>query len=465
MKTKIVLSVLTIAGILILSGCGCKSANPHKYNLTLEIWGILDSREALDEALKEYQSINPNVAIVKYKKIPVDTYKKELTDALAAGQGPDIFMIHNDWLPGFANKIVPAPEAQSVINEQKFRENFVDVAAADFIDQGKVYAAPLSVNTLGLYYNKDLFNQAGITAPPKTWDEFITDVKKLTVVDAFNEITQAGAAIGTAYNINRSTDILNLLMFQNNTEMIDERGVIKFDSAVAVDGKSVLPGKDALDFYTQFAKSGSLSYTWNPRLHYSLDAFSEGTVGMMFNYSWHIKTIADKSPKLNFAVAPVPQPENGPNVNYANYWAYAVSKNKTEESGNSQVVPVGGDTRVEEAWKLLTYLTTKPDGTFTIVSSGIKIGKQADVNFDPAKSYLEKSGEPAARRDIIEIQKIDPSIGVFAADNLIAKSWKQSDPAAIESIFAEMIDQVNKGQFTVPEAIKAAARRVQILSQ
>lgn len=469
-KTKIIASIFLVAGVLLISGCGCKQGNTRQYSLGLEVWGTLDEREALNEISENYKRINPNIVGIGYKKIATDTYKKELLEGLASGQGPDIFLINNTWLTSFKDKIVEAPQTpeSGIINEQKFRSNFVDVAATDFIDEGKIYAVPLTVDSLGLYYNRDLFNQAGITQPPRNWNEFIDNVRELTRINAFGEITRSGAAIGTAYNINRSTDILNLLMLQNGTKMVEDNGRANFESSITDAGKSLSPGENALNFYTQFANSGSSNYAWNSGLHYSLDAFSEGLTAMMFNYSWHLKTIAEKSPKLNFAVAPVPQFENSPKVNYANYWAFAVAKNKIPRSdpyGSSQAAPsISNETRIGEAWLFLTYLTTKPDGTFVATARSTGVGKTADSNFDPAKSYLAKTGEPAARRDLIEQQKTDPRIGVFAADNLIAKSWRRPEPEAVEAIFAEMIDQVNKGQATVSEVLRTASRRVQMLS-
>lgn len=468
-KIKIIVAGLFVAGLLSVSGCGCKKSGLHQYDLSLEVWGTLDQNDALNEIFENYKKIDPNIFSITYKKIATDTYKKELVDALASGQGPDIFLMNNTWLPSFKDKVVAAPEAPSVLNEQKFRTNFVDVAATDFLDSGKIYAVPLSVDSLGLYYNKDLFNEAGITSPPADWNQFIADVRKLTHISATGEIVQSGAAIGTAYNINRSTDVLNLVMLQNGTNMIDDSSRVRFnDSSMEVD-KTIFPGEDALNFYTQFADSNSPNYTWNPSLHYSIDAFSEGKTAMMFNYSWHMNTIADKAPKLNFAVASVPQFANTPKINFANYWGYAVAKNKTPQSspyGNSKTAaPISNDTRVAEAWRFLTYLTTKPDGTFIPAAVGSGIGKTVSANFDPAKSFLEHTGTPAARRDIIEEQKKDPRIGVFAADNLIDRSWKESDPDSIEAIFAEMINQVNKGQSSVADALKTAAMRVQNLSK
>lgn len=462
-KTKVVLSILALGGVLLLGGCGCRQTNPNTYSMKLEIWGLFDSQDAFFKIIENYRKINPNIQEISYRKMSPDTYEKDLVEALASGQGPDIFLIQNNWLPEFADKVVPAP--QTILTEQKFRNDFVDVAANDFINQGKIYAAPLSVDTIGLYYNKDLFNEAGISAPPKTWAEFMDDVRRLTRFGKDGEIIRSGAAIGTAYNINRSTDILNLLMLQNGTEMVNgQTRRALFDQVLKNGDQSLSPGENALNFYTQFAKNSSSVYCWNPRMHYSIDAFSEGAAAMMFNYSWHLDSVSVKAPKLNFAVAPVPQLPNMPAVNYANYWGYAVTKNKTSvDVSNANKTPLPDEVRVGEAWKFLAFLTTKPEAAINVSTNVAGQQKTTAVNFDPAVDYLEKTRQPAARRDIIEIQKNDPKIGIFAVQNLFAKSWYETDPGTIEAIFAEMIDKVNRGAATPDEAIRAAAAQVSTL--
>lgn len=453
MKTKILIPFLIITVLLTVSGCGCKSSSPHQYNMTLEIWGPVDDSFTLSDIFEAYKKINPNISEINYKKVNVDTYKKELIEAMASGQGPDIFLVHNDWLPSFKDKIVSAPT--TILGEQQYRQEFVDVCANDFINDGAIWAAPLSVDSLGLYYNKDLFNEAGITSPPKDWNQFVDNVRRLTKVNSSNEIVQSGAALGTAYNINRSTDVLNLLMMQNGTELLDDQGRVALDESKIVNGTNYSPTENALRFYTDFAKTGSLNYSWNSRMHYSIDAFSEGSVAMMFNYSWHIQTVKDKSPKLNFAVAPVPQFPGSAAVNFANYWAFAVSKNKVLQTG------VSSDARVSEAWKFIKFLTTKPESGFTQIGGGLNSGQS--INLDPAADYLNATQKPAARRDLIEQQKTDPDLGVFAKDNLIAKSWLLKDPETTESILAEMVDQVNRGQTSIYEAVQAAAQRISVI--
>jgi multiple sugar transport system substrate-binding protein len=453
-KFRIAGVLLAIIVLVSLAGCGFKSSPEKRYPTKLEIWGLFDDSDTFYGIFDEYKKNNPNVSDINYKKLSPDTYKKELVEALASGQGPDIFLIQNTWFPSFQDKITPV--TPDILTEQKFRNDFVDVAAADFVDQGKIYAVPLSVDTLGLYYNKDLFNQAGITTPPATWDDFVEDVGKLTKIDGMGHIIQAGAAIGTAQNINRSTDVLTLLMLQNGTKMTDDRQTrTLFDQGSGQrdsSGSAIIPGLAALNFYTSFARAGT-HYTWNNDMHYSIDAFSEGTAAMMLNYSWQTSVTRNKAPKLNFAVAPIPQLNLSSPINFPNYWGYAVAKNKVPATitSGSQKIQVPDSVRVAEAWSFLKFLAAKPDGTNVQANTPI---------FDAAANYAQKTNKPAARKDLIEKQKTDVDMGVFAQGNLIAKDWREVDPVAIESIFASMIDNVNKGVATSLDALKTANAQV-----
>lgn len=456
-KNKILVASLLVISALFLSGCGSKNPN---YKITLEVWGLFDNRDAYEEIFANYAKLNPNIAQINYRKLVPDTFREDLLEALASGQGPDIFLISNTWLPSFGDKLASAPP--EIFGEQKFRGNFPDVAIADFLSEGKVFAVPLTIDSLNLYYNKDLFNEAGITSPPEDWNKFVDYSRRMTKIDNMGQIIQAGAAMGTAYNINRSTDLLSALMLQNGTNMTDSlKTAASFDKIANTEKGNVFPGENALIFYTQFAKAASPSYSWNKNLHYSVDAFAEGKLAMMLNYSWQRDAITNKAPKLNFDVAFLPQISGSQPVGYANYWGYAVGKNKLVSASavaaqnNPQQTPVPNEIRVQEAWKLLSYMSAKPDPAAISAAN-----KKVDPNFDPAKAYLIKTGKPAARRDLIELQKTDPKIGVFAAGNLIAKSWYQVDPVTEEGIFAEMIDQVNRGQFAPAEALKSAAAKI-----
>lgn len=438
--------------MLTLSGCGLRDET-SSYVVNLEIWGVFDDTDAYQETITAYRNLNPHVRIT-YRKFPVDTYRQDVLDALAAGNGPDIFLVRNSWTPAFSDKIVAAPA--KMIDERTFRDAMVDVAADDFVSDGAVFGVPLSVDSLGLYYNKDLLGAAGIPAPPATWEEFSEDVRLLTRIDSFGNITQSGAAFGTSENINRSTDVLNALFLQNGLELpLGKSGYLRLATSA---------GSNALDFYTQFASPTSMLYSWNPRMHYSIDAFYEGTAAMMVNYSWHHETIKRKNSKLNFAVAPLPQISGKQPFNFANYWGFVVAKNKQapEETTDKDAFETA---RRHEAWEFLKFLAFPNNGTVTLSNAFSDASQSFSVQYDPAKEYLARTKKPAARRDLAGGQHADPILGPFADGNLIARNWYQIDPESIESILADAITSVNLGEASSNQALSTAENRINQLGR
>jgi len=469
-KFRIILAVLTVVAVPFFSGCG-SSSNPS-YLVDLEIWGPLDDSKVYNEIIIKYKKINPHVGDIKYKKFSQATYKQELLDALASGQGPDIFLINNTWLPSFENKLYPAPTP--FVSPQDIKNSFPDVVSSDFVSEGKAFAVPLAMDSLQLYYNKDIFNAAGITYPPKNWQEFQDDVKMLTSIDNEGKIVRAGAAIGTGRNISRSADLISLLMLQNGAQLPSKKGELaKFDEGTSSSANRtnfVKAGEMALDFYTQFAKISdsngdrNLLYTWNSEQSNSVDVFASGAAAMMFNYSWQDATIKSRNPKLNYDVAPVPQAYQDRPATVADYWGYAVSLNKISgksSSTQSAEKPVSNDVRAHEAWEFLRFLTLKNNGKVTLYNAlNTKSSMDFPMDFDPAADYLEKTSQPAARRDIIESQKNDLFLGPFASGNLIAKSWYQKNPEEVANIFTVMIESVNSGGASLHDALVLAKNRV-----
>lgn len=396
---------------------------------TLEFWGVFDDRSAFDKVSSDFQSQNPGVKIL-YRQFSYEDYEKSLIDALAAGTGPDIVMIHNTWLPKHGDKLKALPatipgQKLPLLTIQDYKANFVDVAFNDFVFNNQIYGLPLYVDTLALFYNKDILNGAGISRPPQDWEEFNSDVETITRLDGSGQITQSAAAIGTARNINRSTDILSALMIQTGVRMTDaDNRNASFASRI----NNIPVGELALKYYTDFVNPSVRTYTWNDVQHYSVDAFTEGKTAMMFNYSHQIAVLKNKSSRLNFAIAPMPQVSSSDVKNFANYWGVGVSV---------------GSKHSNEAWKFVTYLTSK----------------------EGAQSYLSATLRPSARRDLIELQRNDLDLGVFAVQALSARSWYQIDNTATESIFADMIDDVNFRRSSVKDSLENAESRVNVLMQ
>lgn len=410
-----------ILGVVIMMSGGSTNNQP----ISLQFWGVFDDQNDFQAAITEYRKTNPRVQI-NYKAFSFNDYEPSLINAFASGQGPDIWLMHNTWLPKHMAKIAPLPQKEAQFTLADFQQQFAAVAENDLTDNGQIYALPIYIDTLALFYNKDVLNAAGVATPPRTWEEFNQAVAQIAQIDQNNNINRAGAAIGTAKNINRSTDILSLLMLQSGVPIFDRQ-----NSRASL--SNYTSGKDlaeiALTYYTDFSNPAKRVYTWNDAQHYSIDAFREGTAAMMFNYSHQIKTLRQQAPRLNFGIAPIPQLSSQNPTNYANYWAPTVAK----ASANTL-----------EAWKFLVFLSSR---------AGVA-------------TYLNATQNPTARRDLIDEQKNDGiELAVFLGQTLTARSWWQIDNIALEQILADMIDDVNFSRRDVRAALKAAEDKINLLAQ
>src|SRR3989344_912354 len=316
--------LLPLLLILPLLGLSCtkgvsQAVREASRPVTLKYWRVIDDADAFDEIIRAYRAIHPHVTI-EYRKFRLEEYEDELLNALAEDRGPDIFSIHNTWMRGYQSKILSLPDTISIpyrtvegsikkevvwtlktektLRIKDLKTKFPDQVAEDVVlkeadSQGnvkdKIFGLPLSVDSLALFYNKELLNAAGLAKPAEDWSTFQTHVKKLTKQDSSGNITQSGAAIGGSSNVERSSDILSVLMMQNGAPMTDATGYATFNKTPAgLEDRTTAPGIEALTFYTDFASPQKEVYTWTENMPNSLDAFIQGKTAYFFGYAYHI---------------------------------------------------------------------------------------------------------------------------------------------------------------------------------
>lgn len=417
--------ILAIATLPLLS-LGCGSGPATVGPVTIKIWKPFVDTDKMQAIISAYQAAHPNVTI-EYTKKNIENYQSDLLNALAAGNGPDIFSVNNTWVPQYMDKIVAAPD--TVFTVKDYHDTFVDAMSTDLIVDSKIYGTALWVDSLGLYYNKDLMGTAGIATPPKTWTELATDVRKISRQDATGYFDRSGVAMGTNANVNRGVDIIYLLMLQAGAVPWSSDGSSpQFANSVSKDGNSTNPGKDAVEFYTSFSNPNSANYTWNTNSDYSTDAFANGRAAFLYGYAYTRATINSKAPNLNYDVAPVPQNNLiNPTVNYSNYFAEVVSKQSKQTAW---------------AWDFLKFATSKGS----------------------LESYYKQDKEPSSRRDIIESQTSDPKIGVFAHANLTGKTFYKADEAKFDAIIGDMIDNIVLRGQAVDQSLSRAQSQASTLS-
>jgi len=452
MKNKF-FSFFLLLTFILTTGAGCsptvapKSIKP----ITITYWRVFDDADAFADIIANYKKIHPYIT-VEYKKFRYEEYEKELLNALAEDRGPDIFSIPSAWLGEYQAKLAPLPPeltltypvTRGTIKKETIAEvrttksltlkdlktNFVDIVSSDALlnkdGEERIYGLPLYIDTMAMYYNPSLFNNAGISAPPQYWDtEFQQDVKKLTKQNNQGNIIQSGVALGGNANIERPQDIISLLMMQNGAVMMDN-GSVLFHIIPAGGDQKYNPGLEALRFYTDFSNPGKDVYCWNSTLENSLNLFAQGSLAMMFSYSYNLPVIRALAPKLTFSIAKMPQIRgNAKQVNYANYWLEGVSA-KTKN--------------INEAWDFIQFETSQ----------------------EQVQSYLKIAKKPTALRTLIKTQTDDLDIGVFADQVLTAQSWYHGkDSLAAEKAMSDMIDLTIKNEKEIKQIMEQGASKVQ----
>lgn len=438
--------------LVLIVSTACKSqprdVSQMMQPVTLNWWGVYHNQSDVADIIAAYKARHPNVTI-NYRKFRYEEFENEILHALAEDRGPDIISLHHSWLRKYQSKlsampaetkmvymvqtgsirpeIVPELRTKRSITLQGLRDQFVDVVYSDVVLDGKIYALPLSVDTLALYYNRDLFNQARIIDPPLYWNRYFQEtVKNLTNLDARYNILQSGIALGGAKNVERAFDIISILMMQNGSEMMVGGRVAFHQVPANAVNRTYNPGLEALRFYIDFSSSNKEVYSWNEELPNSIEMFAQGKLAMVFGYSYHIPTIKALAPKLNFALSPLPQIENSPReINYANYWLEAVTLKSKHQN---------------EAWDFIQFATSA----------------------NQVKSYLDKTNKPTALKSLINEQLEEKEeIRVFVDQLLTARSWyRGKNPLAAEEAIIHMIEEANLGINPLMNILNSAALKV-----
>lgn len=426
----------SIVIILFISFIGLASHRSSSRPATLEFWGTLDNPQAMSSLITKFHRLHPNIHI-KYTSKDSKTYYQDLIQAFASGKSPDMFMLLGNWLPLFEDKITPLNmQRDKVLTLRTFNQLYPEAAKEELVKGKNLEGIPLYIDTLALYYNKDIFDYSNIALPPSTWKEVLNLVPRLRKMNPQGRIKRAAIALGTGHNTNWSTDIISTLMMQYGSSVVDPKTkevtfnkYLPSSNTVNSGYKTFSPGEEALKFYTQFSNPRSRYYTWNDGFLNSILAFTRGQTAMFIGYNRAQKIIKKYSPGLNYGVAPLPRfSNNSSRVSNASIMTVVVSK----QSSNRQA-----------AWLFLKFLAQK----------------------DNAQFYFLQTKNPPARRDLIRNYLGDPQVGTFISQTLSSRTWYQFDFQQISQIFTDMIDSVLRNNIAPSQAITTAAERMNLLNK
>jgi ABC-type glycerol-3-phosphate transport system substrate-binding protein len=411
-----IFGVLIVLGVIVFSAY--KGSSQKAVSVTM--WGTVPESSFTQIIAKTSLYQSKEFTVVYVQKSP-DSFDDDLLEALASGQGPDIFMLPSNKLLKERNKVFAIP--YNVFSQRQFRDAFVQGAEIYMFPEGTM-ALPISVDPLVMYWNRSIFTNANLTEPPKYWDEFNNLANVFSKKDGALNISRSAVAFGGFANIAHAKEIVLNLAMQAGTPITAWNGEKVQSIFASSNNRSVVPAEAAVNFYNQFSDPAKPTYSWNNALPNSTGFFLSGDLALYFGFGSEIAALQLKNPNLNFDVAPVPtERESGANLSYGNFNALAITKN-----------------------------SKNLNATFSVIS--ILTGA------DAAKIWSDALKLPPVRRDLLAVRPTDAYQSVFWNSAIRSQTWLDPSPDETNVIIKDMIESVTSGRSRTGEAVSKVQNEI-----
>lgn len=290
MKHVVRISLIALLVVSLLSFV--VSAKP--VTVKLAVWGAAQETNELMQIINRINDANKDTFKIEVINIPSDYYDK-LQVMIAGGTPPDIFYLDHSWTPAFAARNVLL-ELDSLI------ENDPDIDLNDYFPNallsaqynGKTYGLPWIAQPVVMYYNRTMFDEAGLEYPDGTWDwdKFLEVAKKLT-----QDVDNDGRIDKYGYIQTNGWPPLEMWVWQNGGRVFSEDGKkILLDSPEAVEAIQFMA--DLVNKHKVSPDASTIEQMGNIG-----DFFRSGRIGMFFGGAadgfYEIKA-------FDIGVAPVP---------------------------------------------------------------------------------------------------------------------------------------------------------------
>lgn len=384
------------------------------------IWGTLPA-SALEQ-LSQYITVELGIeAEINYREILPDAFDQELVEGLASGAGPDMIFLPQDLIVRHSDKVVALPYES--FTQRDFRARFIEEGELYLGKEGTL-AFPFTVDPLVLYWNRTLFSNAGIAAPPVYWDELRDLTQRLTRRDEEGRIMQSAIALGEFENVTSAKEILVTLMLQAGNPLVAP-GINGLHSVLSARfDLPQAPADAALSFYTEFANPVQSIYSWDRSLRASQEMFLAGDLALYIGFASELFLLQAKNPNLNFDVAPLPQ--------------ISGSTAKKTFAAMQGIAVLKSSPNTSSAFRALS-LFARPD-----VVTG----------------WSEITGLPPVQRGLLSETQTDPYTSVFYEAALIADAFLDPHPENTRQIMQNMVQDVTSGRKAVGESILDAEARM-----
>lgn len=345
-KSRGIFLTVTILFALVITSCGGSSAPSANSNVTITYLTHWSGPQVdqLKQAIAAYNKVEPNVTI-NVRTVPFGNLLTTITTQGGSASGPTIMGIYNLWMPQLVQNdlLAPAPDTNIQDIQQVYSSSINSAVQVN----GKTYGYPNEVDLYALNYNKALFQEAGIAGPPRTWNELVSDAKKLTKRDSSGNFIQQGFGIINSWNSGVVHPWLSLVNSDGG-------------QLLSSDHKPLLnttPSEETTNLYYQLIFTDK---TTDPAMNQAnasttgpfLDNFANGKTAMIIMANWWESDLqASMGNKFtNVATAPIPVGPSGNQSRSVSYsWSTVVNSHASQAEQDA-------------AWKFLKWLNGPQSG-------------------------------------------------------------------------------------------------------
>jgi len=291
-KSSVYLTILAL--MLAACGGGAPATTETTTPMVMTVWGSQLDPEVYQARLDLFFQANPDIP-VELLYIPSD-YSQKVQTMMAGGQSPCIIQVAED-IHGYSGKgqIIPLNDyVQNAGIDLAARYGSTGGLVAAYTYQNNFYAMPDRGGALILYYNKDMFNEAGIAYPTKewTWVEFLDAAQRLTIRNG-DTVDVYGFAAGDWWPWWMS------FIYMNGGAILDEAGKPVFNSPAAV---------EALQFYNDLVYKYKVALSPEDYANIGQNSpdplFAQGKVAMSMTGFWAVNGLSHVQ-GLNWDISPL----------------------------------------------------------------------------------------------------------------------------------------------------------------
>lgn len=354
--------IALLATLLLVVSCQSISPNPDKVILKLSGWGASPvEQRLLNHVLQDFEALHPTLK-VQFEVI-ADQYMDVIKTRLIGDAAPDVFYLDALEAPFLIQQNVLEP-LDPYITPSFDLIDFEQNLLQPFTAQHRIYGLPKDYSTLALFYNKQAFATAGLSRPPKTWQDLL-HFSKLLTLDRDQDGRPDQHGFGVIPELARQAHVIRAM----GGQVVDAQGYGTFASEAALKGLTLV--------VEQYQRDRTSARPLDVGTNTGSEMFGQGKAAMVAEGNWAIPYLQETFPDVDFATAELPQVNGKPGT-----MVYTVAYVMNQQSKHKR-----------EAWELIAYLTGKKGmqkwtSTGFALPSRQSVAKRLSYEKDPLRAPL-----------------------------------------------------------------------------